>query len=104
VEVHEKGRVTLRLLRMCVISLSAVFYGAKFHYAPSPTALSFIPHILLQRLLPLFECFVIYVKFDLSMVPPSPQPSPLPPITVGHPSSLWRGGVVAHPLTLTPRG
>ena len=61
-EVHEKGRVTQRLLRMRVISLSAVFYGAKFHYAPSPTALSFIPRILLQRLMPLFGCLIIYIK------------------------------------------
>ncbi len=36
------------------------------------------------------------------LTPTSPHPDPFPPITVGHPSSLWRGGVVAHPPDPNP--
>jgi hypothetical protein len=38
------------------------------------------------------NCPLERVELDLSH-PPPPHPSPL--ITVGHPSSLWRGGVGA---------
>ncbi len=57
----------LHLLLPCLSSLLTFSYSALFHYAPSPTALIFIPHIshkvlifipriLLQSLLSLIEC------------------------------------------------
>ncbi len=46
------------------------------------------------------NCPLERVELDLSHPPPHPYPSPS--ITAGHPSSLWRGGVVAHPPDSNP--
>ncbi len=83
---------TVRRLLRRQISLRAFSYSAEFHSAHYPTALNLIPLILLQRLLSLFECFIIYVKFDLSMVPTFPQPSPSPPYHCRSPFQLVAWG------------
>ena len=79
-----------RLLLRRQILLCAFSYIAQFHSAHSPTALNLIPCILLQRLLSLFECLIIYVKVPFlftyngttfpqapPLIPPAP-PSPFP--------------------------
>ncbi len=114
---------TTRLLLQRLISLRAISYTAQFHSAHSTTALIFIPRILLERLLSLFgynhklfECspFSFHLKAQNtsrtspapssvglgSTSPPAPAlfpPHPSPSITVGHPTNLQRGGVVAPP-------
>ncbi len=51
--------------------------------------------LLLPPLCFCINCPLQRRALDLSH-PPPPHPNPFPSITVGHPSSLWRGGVVAH--------
>jgi hypothetical protein len=45
--------------------------------------------------------YKLTIREGLSHSPP-PLPHHSPSITVGHPSSLWRGGVVAHPPDPNP--
>ena len=60
-ELQEKALIYIqRLLLPLLSSLRAFSYSALFHHPPSPTALSFIPRILLQRLLSLFECMYLF--------------------------------------------
>ncbi len=93
------------------------------------TALMFILRIVLQRLLSLFECnhklcesssFSFHLEAQNTSqttpapssmgawqhLPPAPalipHPHPSPSITVGHPTSLWCGGMVAPPPDPNP--
>ncbi len=84
---------TARLLLRRQISLRAFSYSAQFHSAHSLTALNLIPRIVLQRLMPLFECLIIYVRHGTTLPPflaLIPPPSTFQLVAWGHGSpSPW---------------
>jgi hypothetical protein len=82
-------------LSITVGNLSSLWHGGMVAQPPDPNPLP--PRQTLTSVF-LYKLPIV----NLSHAPPPPHPHPSPSITVGHPSSLWHGGVVAHPPDPNP--